>query len=79
MLLRYVQDGEQRKKILHACHVDQTAGHMGRTRTLHRIKERFMWHGMVKDVNEMVCAHSCSEDNAIKLIVRNCFLIVTVV
>ena len=57
VLLRYVQSSEQRKKILHACHVDKTAGHMGRTRTLYRIKERFMWHGMVKDVQEMVCIY----------------------
>eukprot|EP00731_Ephydatia_muelleri_P029866 Em0021g389a len=32
------------------CHIDSTSGHMGKTRTLYRIKERFMWHGMVKDV-----------------------------
>lgn len=54
MLLRYVQNREERRKILQACHVDKTSGHMGRTRTLYRIKERFMWHGMVQDVNEMV-------------------------
>lgn len=54
MLLRYVQDEKEKKRILHACHVDATAGHMGRTRTLCRIKECFMWHGMVKDVQNMV-------------------------
>eukprot|EP00731_Ephydatia_muelleri_P001289 Em0001g1289a len=27
-----------------------TSGHMGKTRTVYSIKERFMWHGMVKDV-----------------------------
>ena len=31
-----------------ACHVHHTSGHMGKTRTLSKIKERFMWHGMVK-------------------------------
>ncbi|KAL5494151.1 hypothetical protein EMCRGX_G015429 [Ephydatia muelleri] len=41
---------EERQKILLACHIDSTSGHMGKTRTLYRIKERFMWHGMVKDV-----------------------------
>ncbi len=55
VLLRYIQDADQRKKILHACHVKKTAGHLGRTRTLHWIKERFMWHGMVKDFTEIVC------------------------
>ena len=50
MLLRYIQSLEERQKILLACHIDSTSGHMGKTRTLYRIKERFMWHGMVKDV-----------------------------
>ncbi|KAL5494269.1 hypothetical protein EMCRGX_G015566 [Ephydatia muelleri] len=50
VLLRYIQSLEERQKILLACHIDPTSGHMGKTRTLYRIKERFMWHGMVKDV-----------------------------
>ena len=41
-------------KILYACHVHPTAGHMGKSRTLYKIKERYMWHGLVKDVVEMV-------------------------
>ena len=41
-------------KILYACHVEPAAGHLGKNRTIHRIKERFMWHGIVKDVMEMV-------------------------
>eukprot|EP00731_Ephydatia_muelleri_P039124 Em1130g1a len=52
--LRYVQSPEERRLILLACHVHPTSGHMGRTRTLHRIKERVMWHGMVKDCTEMI-------------------------
>ena len=35
--------------ILLAGHIDSTSGHMGKTRTLCRIKKRFMWHGMAKD------------------------------
>ena len=54
MLLRYVVNKEEQKKILLACHIDPTSGHMGRTRTLHRIKEQFMWHGLVNDVQNMV-------------------------
>ena len=46
---------KEQQKILHACHVDPTAGHMGKSRTIYRIKECFMWHGVVKDVNNMVC------------------------
>ena len=34
--------------------MDASSGHMGKTRTLYRIKERFMWHGMVKDVTHLV-------------------------
>ena len=30
---------EERKKILHGCHIDPTAGHMGRQRTISRIKK----------------------------------------
>ncbi len=54
VLLRFVQSKEEQERILHACHVDATAGHMGKTRTICRIKERFMWHGIVKDVKELV-------------------------
>ena len=41
------------------CHVHPTSGHMGKTRTLCRIKERFMWHGMVKDANELLSEAEC--------------------
>ena len=54
-MLRFVQSTEEQKKILQACHIDPTTGHMGKTRTIYRIKERFMWHGMVKDVIKLVC------------------------
>ena len=54
MLLRFVHCKNEQKRILHACHVDVTAGHIGKTRTLFKIKERFMWHGMVKDVENLV-------------------------
>ena len=54
MLLCYIVNKEEQKKILLACHIDPTSGHMGRTRTLYWIKERFMWHGLVNDVQNMV-------------------------
>ena len=54
MLLHYVVNKEEQKKILLACHIDPTSGHMGRTCTLYRIKERFMWHCLVNDVQNMV-------------------------
>ena len=56
MLLQYVQSKTEQQKILNGCHVDATAGHKGKTRTLYKVKERFMWHGMVKDVQvSMLC------------------------
>ena len=55
-MLRFIQTKDERMRILQACHVDATAGHMGKTRTIYKIKERFMWHGMVKDVKELVCS-----------------------
>lgn len=54
VLLRFIMSTEEKKHILHACHVDPTAGHMGKSKTLSKIKERYMWHGMVKDVLELV-------------------------
>ena len=54
MLLRFVHCKNEQEWILHACHVDGTAGHMGKTRTLFKIKERFMWQRMEKDVENLV-------------------------
>ena len=54
MLLRYLQTKEEQLKVIHACHVDATAGHMGKMKNIYHIKEKFMWHGMVKDVANMV-------------------------
>ncbi len=31
-----------------------TAGHMGKSKTLSKIKERYMWHGIVNDVLQLV-------------------------
>ena len=42
-------------KILAACHLDPTAGHMGEKLTVKRITERYIRNGLVNDVKEMVC------------------------
>ena len=44
--LSCVQPIDEQKRILHARHVDPTAGHLGREKTLYRIKEQFTWCGM---------------------------------
>eukprot|EP00731_Ephydatia_muelleri_P000051 Em0001g51a len=54
VLLRYIQSSKEQQKIALSSHIDPTSGHMGKSRTLFRIKERFMWHGMVKDVNNLI-------------------------
>ena len=51
-LLRYIWSSEKQKRIVQACHIDPKAGHMGKCRTIYQIKERFMWHGVVKAVKE---------------------------
>ena len=43
-----------KKKILCACHIGPRAEHMGKSRTLYKIKEVRMLHALVKDVVEMV-------------------------
>ena len=52
--VRYISSPDEQRKILSACHVDPTGGHMGAKCTLSRISERFKWPGMVKDVHYMV-------------------------
>lgn len=69
MALRFVQSKDEQVKILQACHVDTTAGHMGKTRTIFRIKERFTWHGMVKDVKDLVRLVVCVRVCVVQLLV----------
>ena len=44
-MLRFIQSQDEQKRILQACHVDATAGHMGKTHTIFRIKERLCGMG----------------------------------
>ena len=53
--VRYVRSSEERCRILKACHVDITSGHMGVKRTSHRVLERvFFWKGVTKEIEIMV-------------------------
>ena len=52
VMLRFIQNEDEQRKILQACHVNATAGH--KSHTIFRIRERFMRHGMVKDVKELL-------------------------
>ena len=57
--LRYIGDASEQQKILQACHIDTTAGHMGEKKTIARISERFVWPGVVKAVKQMVWTFCC--------------------
>ena len=50
LLLRYIRSSEEQKRIVQAFHIDPIAGHMGKSRTIYLIKERFRWHGVVKQL-----------------------------
>ena len=52
--VRYIQNKNERMKILKACHLDPTSGHLGVKHTLSRITERFMWPGVSKDVEWLI-------------------------
>ena len=52
--MRYIQNRTEQMPVAQACHVDVTSGHFGVTKTVARIKERFMWKGILRDVKSMV-------------------------
>ena len=52
--VKYVQDPKEQTRIVTACHSDITSGHLGIAKTVARIKERYMWKGIIQDVKDMV-------------------------
>ena len=52
--VKYITSKAERQKILKACHMEPTGGHMGIKHTLSRITDRFMWQGVAKDVDQLV-------------------------
>ena len=38
-----------RQKVLYYCHDSKDSGHLGQSKTLDRLKERFYWYGMTRD------------------------------
>jgi len=45
--------------MVRSCHSGPTSGHLGVKKTIARISERFMWTGIVKDVNSKGCENHC--------------------
>ena len=52
--MRYIQERKEQRRIAMACHVDPTSGHMGIRKMMARIKERFTWKGVYRDVEAIV-------------------------
>ena len=51
----YVPQGELRNTILKICHDTATNGaHFGRDKTIHKIKKRYFWPSMYKDINTYI-------------------------
>lgn len=46
-------------QVLLACHDDKSAGHLGVSRTLDKIKKRYFWFGMRRDITQYV--KSCAD------------------
>ena len=53
-MVRCVQERKEELRIAKACHMHPTSGHMGVKKTVARIKERFAWKGIIKDVQRLV-------------------------
>ena len=49
-----VVPAELRLKVLYYCHDSRESGHLGQSKTLDKLKERFYWYGMSKDSNMYV-------------------------
>lgn len=47
---------KMRKKVLEVCHDSLLAGHQGTQRTVNRMKQRFHWPGLSRDVKMHICA-----------------------
>ena len=57
--MRYVQNRCGSLRFVTSTYVDVTSGHFGVAKTVARIKERFMWKGILSDVKSMVTHVAC--------------------
>jgi transposase InsO family protein len=55
---------EIKAEVMYVCHDVPSAGHQGEERTLQRVKSRYFWHGMTRDVKRYV--ESCGSCNRCK-------------
>ena len=45
---------QKKMRIVTCCHSDITSGHLGIAKTVARIKEQYMWKGIIQDVKDLV-------------------------
>ena len=45
----FVVPNSLRRKVLYYCHDSKNSGHLGQSKTLDRLKEKFYWYGMTRD------------------------------
>ena len=57
VMFQWVVPKQQRKEILHHLHGGPMGAHLGESKTLQKLKERFYWPGHTADVQEW--CHSC--------------------
>lgn len=48
-------------EVLQYCHDNKMAGHLGQQKTIQKVKERFIWHGLTKDC--IVYVNACTTCN----------------
>ena len=51
---QYVVPYSKRRSVLQQCHDEKTAGHLGIKKTLHKIRLRYYWPGLQRDVRQYI-------------------------
>uniref|UniRef100_A0A1X7T8J4 Integrase catalytic domain-containing protein n=1 Tax=Amphimedon queenslandica TaxID=400682 RepID=A0A1X7T8J4_AMPQE len=63
-LVKYIASRNEQLRIVKACHIDPTSGHLGIKKTYNRIAERFIWNAVLREVQNVVS--SCDECQHVK-------------
>src|SRR5437660_652752 len=63
LVLKAIQPGVDKKKVLYNCHDHATAGHFGVRKTYKRIRDWYNWPGMYRDVEQYVARCSICAQN----------------
>lgn len=55
---RLIVPSELRDRVLYYCHDSKDSGHLGQSKTLDKLKEKFYWYGMSSD--SLIYVKQCS-------------------